>query len=62
MASAAAALRTPAIVAAVESPSPPGFLLLGSDALALHRYVADARTAEVAAWESTTTSTDYAAT
>ena len=48
-----------AIIAAVESDNPPGFLLLGSDALALHRQVADARAAEVAAWESVTVGTDY---
>jgi NAD(P)-dependent dehydrogenase (short-subunit alcohol dehydrogenase family) len=49
-----------AIIAAVEAESPPGFLLLGSDALAAHRRVADARAAEVAAWESVTAGTDYA--
>lgn len=48
-----------AILAAVEAETPPGFLLLGSDALAAHRRVADARAAEVAAWESVTVGTDY---
>ncbi|MGB9305394.1 MAG: oxidoreductase, partial [Mycobacterium sp.] len=32
-----------AIIAAVESPEPPGFLLLGPDAVFAYRYVADAR-------------------
>ena len=32
-----------AIIAAVEASEPPGFLLLGPDALAAYRYVADAR-------------------
>lgn len=48
-----------AIMTAVADPTPPGFLLLGSDALAGYRRVTDARLAEVAAWESITTSTDY---
>jgi NAD(P)-dependent dehydrogenase (short-subunit alcohol dehydrogenase family) len=48
-----------AIIAAVEDETPPGFLLLGSDALAAHRWVAEARAAEVSAWESLTVSTDY---
>jgi NAD(P)-dependent dehydrogenase (short-subunit alcohol dehydrogenase family) len=47
------------IVAAVESSEPPGFLLLGNDALAAYRYVADARAAEIAKWEALTTSTDF---
>jgi NAD(P)-dependent dehydrogenase (short-subunit alcohol dehydrogenase family) len=48
-----------AIIAAVEAETPPGFLLLGSDALAAHRRVADARAADVATWESVTVGTDY---
>lgn len=47
-----------AIIAAVESAEPPGFLLLGPDALGLYRYVADARAAEIAKWEELTTSTN----
>ncbi len=48
-----------AIIAAVESPEPPGFLLLGPDALAAYRYVADARAAEIARWEQLTAGTDF---
>jgi NAD(P)-dependent dehydrogenase (short-subunit alcohol dehydrogenase family) len=48
-----------AIIAAVESSEPPGFLLLGPDALALYRYVGDARAAEIAKWEQLTTGTDF---
>ena len=48
-----------AIVAAVESPEPPAFLLLGADALAAYRYVADERAKDIANWEQLTTSTDY---
>ena len=48
-----------AIIAAVESPEPPAFLLLGADALAAYRYVADARETEIANWEQLTTSTDF---
>jgi NAD(P)-dependent dehydrogenase (short-subunit alcohol dehydrogenase family) len=48
-----------AIMAAVESAEPPAFLLLGTDALALYRYVADGRTTEIANWERLTTSTDF---
>jgi NAD(P)-dependent dehydrogenase (short-subunit alcohol dehydrogenase family) len=47
-----------AIIAAVESPEPPGFLLLGPDALAAYRYVADARASEIAKWEQVTSSTN----
>jgi NAD(P)-dependent dehydrogenase (short-subunit alcohol dehydrogenase family) len=50
-----------AIISAVEDETPPGFLLLGSDALQAHRRVAEARAAEVAAWEAITTSTDFTA-
>jgi NAD(P)-dependent dehydrogenase (short-subunit alcohol dehydrogenase family) len=48
-----------AIVAAVESPEPPAFLLLGADALAAYRYVADERAKDIANWEQLTTSTDF---
>ncbi len=48
-----------AIVAAVESPEPPAFLLLGADALAAYRYVADKRAEDIANWERLTTSTDF---
>jgi NAD(P)-dependent dehydrogenase (short-subunit alcohol dehydrogenase family) len=47
-----------AIIAAVESNEPPGFLLLGPDALALYRYIADARGEEIAKWEQVTASTN----
>ena len=47
-----------AIIAAVESSEPPGFLLLGPDALALYRYVADARAEEIAKWEQVTVGTN----
>ena len=48
-----------AIISAVEASEPPGFLLLGPDALAMYRYVADARAAEIAVWEQVTTSTNF---
>jgi NAD(P)-dependent dehydrogenase (short-subunit alcohol dehydrogenase family) len=48
-----------AIIAAVESPEPPAFLLLGPDALAAYRYVADARAGEIRNWEGLTSSTDF---
>jgi NAD(P)-dependent dehydrogenase (short-subunit alcohol dehydrogenase family) len=48
-----------AIIAAVESPEPPAFLLLGADALAAYRYVADGRATEIATWEELTTSTNF---
>jgi NAD(P)-dependent dehydrogenase (short-subunit alcohol dehydrogenase family) len=48
-----------AIMAAVESAEPPAFLLLGADALAAYRYVADGRAKEIANWERLTTSTDF---
>ena len=47
-----------AIITAVESREPPGFLLLGPDALALYRYVADGRASEIAKWEKLTSSTN----
>jgi NAD(P)-dependent dehydrogenase (short-subunit alcohol dehydrogenase family) len=48
-----------AIIAAVESSEPPGFLLLGPDALGLYRYVADSRAAEIAKWEELTSGTNF---
>lgn len=48
-----------AIIAAVESPEPPAFLLLGPDALAAYRYAADARAGEIEKWERLTGSTDF---
>ncbi|OBH82107.1 oxidoreductase [Mycobacterium sp. E2989] len=48
-----------AIIAAVESAEPPGFLLLGPDALALYRHVADARATEIANWEELTSGTNF---
>ena len=48
-----------AILAAVESGSPPAFLLLGADALVAYGYVADKRAAEIARWEQLTTSTNF---
>ncbi len=47
-----------AIIAAVEADEPPAFLLLGSDALGGYRKAQEARTAEIAAWEKTSTPTD----
>ena len=47
------------IVAAVESSEPPAFLLLGADALAAYRYVADERAKEIAAWETLTAGTNF---
>ena len=48
-----------AIIAAVEAPEPPGFLLLGPDALAIYRHVADARADEIAKWEELAAATDF---
>ncbi|MGH3562798.1 MAG: SDR family NAD(P)-dependent oxidoreductase, partial [Mycobacterium sp.] len=48
-----------AIIAAVESSEPPAFLLLGADALAVYRYIADGRANEIAKWEQLTTSTNF---
>src|ERR1700739_4466791 len=47
-----------AIIEAVESNEPPGFLLLGPDALALYRYIADGRAEEIAEWEAVTVGTN----
>ena len=48
-----------AIIAAVESTEPPAFLLLGPDALAAYRYIADVRANEIGNWEQLTTSTNF---
>ena len=48
-----------AIIAAVESSEPPAFLLLGPDALAAYRYIADGRANEIAKWEELTASTNF---
>src|SRR6185312_10867856 len=48
-----------AIVAAVETDDPPGFLLLGPDALAAYRYIADERAKEITKWEQLTTGTNF---
>jgi len=48
-----------AIIAAVESSEPPGFLLLGPDALAAYRYIADSRAAEIAKWEQLSAGTNF---
>jgi NAD(P)-dependent dehydrogenase (short-subunit alcohol dehydrogenase family) len=50
-----------AIIAAVESNEPPGFLLLGPDALALYRYIANGRAEEIAKWEQVTAGTNFQA-
>src|ERR1700720_311033 len=49
-----------AIMAAVESAEPPAFLLLGADALAAYRYIADGRANEIAKWEQLTATTNFA--
>ncbi|CPR13132.1 short chain dehydrogenase [Mycobacterium bohemicum DSM 44277] len=48
-----------AIITAVNAPEPPSFLLLGPDALAIYRYVAEARAAEIARWEQLTGATNF---
>jgi len=48
-----------AIIAAVESTDPPAFLLLGPDALAAYRHIADERSKEIARWEELSASTDF---
>jgi len=48
-----------AIIAAVESSEPPAFLLLGPDALAAYRYIADGRANEIATWEQLSASTNF---
>jgi len=47
-----------AIIAAVESSEPPSFLLLGPDALAAYRYIAQSRATHIEAWEYLTSSTN----
>ncbi len=49
-----------ALIAAVESPEPPAFLLLGQDALDTYRQVAEAQLAEVRAWEKLSAATGFA--
>ena len=48
-----------AIITAVESGEPPAFLLLGPDALAIYRHVAEARAGEIAKWEELTSGTNF---
>jgi NAD(P)-dependent dehydrogenase (short-subunit alcohol dehydrogenase family) len=48
-----------AIIAAVESSEPPALLLLGPDALAVYRYIADGRANEIAKWEQVTAGTNF---
>jgi NAD(P)-dependent dehydrogenase (short-subunit alcohol dehydrogenase family) len=48
-----------AIIEAVESTDPPAFLLLGPDALASYRHIADERTNEITKWEKLSASTDF---
>ena len=48
-----------AIIAAVESPNPPGHLILGSNGLERVKIKLDALRAEIAAWEATTLSADF---
>ncbi len=48
-----------AIIAAVESSEQPALLLLGPDALAVYRYIADGRTTEIAKWEQVTSGTNF---
>jgi NAD(P)-dependent dehydrogenase (short-subunit alcohol dehydrogenase family) len=54
-----AAKGAAAILTAVDSPEPPAFLLLGTDALGYYRGAAEARAAEVDKWETISASTDY---
>jgi NAD(P)-dependent dehydrogenase (short-subunit alcohol dehydrogenase family) len=48
-----------AIFAAVESSEPPALLLLGPDALAAYRYIAERRADEIAKWEELTSGTNF---
>ena len=48
-----------AIIAAVESSEPPAFLLLGPDALAAYRYLAERRANEIGKWEELSSGTDF---
>ena len=51
-------LVSAAIIAAVESDDSPAFLLLGPDALAAYRYIAERRANEIAKWEELTSGTN----
>jgi NAD(P)-dependent dehydrogenase (short-subunit alcohol dehydrogenase family) len=48
-----------ATITAVESSEPPGFLLLGPDALAAYRYIGDTRASEITKWEELTSGTNF---
>jgi NAD(P)-dependent dehydrogenase (short-subunit alcohol dehydrogenase family) len=48
-----------AIIAAVESPNPPGHLVLGKPGLNMVRQKLDTLQTEIAAWEKTTLGADY---
>jgi NAD(P)-dependent dehydrogenase (short-subunit alcohol dehydrogenase family) len=48
-----------AIIAAIDAAERPGFLLLGPDALAIYRQVADERATEIARWESLAAGTNF---
>ncbi|MFT4435465.1 oxidoreductase [Caballeronia sp. 15715] len=48
-----------AIIAAVESPTPPGHLILGSNGLERVKIKLDTLRAEIAAWEATTIGADF---
>src|SRR6201996_6764242 len=48
-----------AIIAAIDADERPGFLLLGPDALAIYRQVADERATEIARWEALTAGTNF---
>jgi NAD(P)-dependent dehydrogenase (short-subunit alcohol dehydrogenase family) len=48
-----------AIIAAIESSEPPAFLLLGPDALAAYRYVAERRANEIGKWEEVSGGTNF---
>src|SRR6201996_7054901 len=48
-----------AIIAAIDADERPGFLLLGPDALATYRQVADERATEIARWEALTAGTNF---
>ncbi|WP_345816171.1 oxidoreductase [Paraburkholderia sp. PREW-6R] len=48
-----------AIIAAVQSPTPPGHLILGGDGLARVKGKLENLRAEIAAWEATTLSADF---
>jgi hypothetical protein len=48
-----------AIIAAVEASEPPAFLLLGPDAVAAYRYIADRRAGEIAKWEQLSSGSNF---